>query len=566
MGTFINVSTSAFYWPNCSALIAPHVKFWTYGCTPIYVNGALDQGVYQFQIDFFDALLEMIYQADGMTSRGVWERLGERLEKAIGGLLQSPEPTWPTPGDSPLTPAAVEADLPENNNGDEEAELAMFDDVGFDLLDPGQSDAANAFPAKEPHLTSGQFASASGSKSMATHAPPNISSASRIKPTATLSSNNQLATPSSPAPVQTIQSPIQPPVPPPAEAHKSDTTAALIGGKPPAPAAATCSDRHAAEPDWPEGTSSATRVGSVPSPQSLAVQATPASPLAVCLPALLLERGEPTLDTNQPGRPPPRPQRSPEAREQTHEKPPARPQHSLRVIEVTQESAQPQEKPPPLLQRSRPPSSSSQVSTPPPQSHSQIRPDATASPRRTARHVMNANAREVEKAKGGAAPKGKQNKKRKRNGNVRANAKGDGADMEQPENGHGAESRDATGGRGADRQNLGGLPGDNRGVAKTRKVGGMLPPLLAAFPKTPVPPPFDVQDAIEDILEPNWEADSEGGDDAMDVDQPSSPSDWHSRRRQVMEIRVPTPRVNPTTGLVELVPEEFQYPYRAKVC
>ena len=60
IGTLINVSHSAFKQTRASVLIAPLMKLWTYSCTPIYVNGILDEGVHDFQVSFFDALMEMI--------------------------------------------------------------------------------------------------------------------------------------------------------------------------------------------------------------------------------------------------------------------------------------------------------------------------------------------------------------------------------------------------------------------------------------------------------------------------------------------------------------------------
>jgi hypothetical protein len=191
------------------------------------------------------------------------------------------------------------------------------------------------------------------------------------------------------------------------------------------------------------------------------------------------------------------------------------------------------------------------------------------------------NTGEAKKAKGGVEPKGKPNKKRKRKG--KAKTKGREKEKE-PDDQPDIENEEETGGSETSQQNLGLQPWNNRGSqlhppppsvpnrnpAKKRRVGTSpdddIPPLMAAFPESPSPVQFQTLSGTHDILEPNWEVGSEKDEDGMDPNESPSASLWHSLPRQVVEIEVPTPRVNSTTGLVELVLEKFQYPYRAKVC
>jgi hypothetical protein len=180
------------------------------------------------------------------------------------------------------------------------------------------------------------------------------------------------------------------------------------------------------------------------------------------------------------------------------------------------------------------------------------------------RSMMNAqvNASASAKISGGVASKGKPKKKQKQT----SKAKGKMREEEQHEEEPNVESEEEETGHGVPKRK--GQVGPSNPAKKRRLRGASphddTPPLVAAFPETPPSSTsFKTQD---NILEPNWEAESEGDDDdEMDVNDSSCPSNWRSLPRKVLEINVPTPRVN-ATGLVELVLENFQYPYRAKVC
>src|SRR5271154_5570162 len=67
---------------------------YTYGCTPVCVNQAVDMGVYEFQKDLIDAVIEKAFVRDescqGMTA--AWQRFGERMVPAVQRLLASPAP------------------------------------------------------------------------------------------------------------------------------------------------------------------------------------------------------------------------------------------------------------------------------------------------------------------------------------------------------------------------------------------------------------------------------------------------------------------------------------------
>ena len=93
-----------------------------------------------------------------------------------------------------------------------------------------------------------------------------------------------------------------------------------------------------------------------------------------------------------------------------------------------------------------------------------------------------------------------------------------------------------------------------------------IPPLFAAFP--PSPPHIQINSkgtikTVADMFEPDW--DGVQNTNTVDDDDDLPGCDWHSLPRQVMHFEVPTPRLNTTTGLVELRLEKFQYSYRAKV-
>lgn len=109
----------------------------------------------------------------------------------------------------------------------------------------------------------------------------------------------------------------------------------------------------------------------------------------------------------------------------------------------------------------------------------------------------------------------------------------------------------------------------------------VLPSLLMAFPQHPAVIQFESQSNIEsvaEILEPNWEeADNEKAgkgkgkekdddNNAMDIDDHfSSMGSWSSLPRKVLAFNAPTPRLNASTGIVELPLETFEFGYRAMV-
>src|SRR5712691_10409370 len=81
---------------------------YTYGCVPICINGVVDMGVYEFQKDLIDAIIEKAFMRDesckSMTD--AWHCFGERMVTAVQKLLVSPVPMLPVP--STITPMVDE--------------------------------------------------------------------------------------------------------------------------------------------------------------------------------------------------------------------------------------------------------------------------------------------------------------------------------------------------------------------------------------------------------------------------------------------------------------------------
>ena len=73
---------------------ALHVQMYTYRCTPICVNSVVDMGVYQFQKDLIDGLIEkaFIRGEPCQDMEAAWRRFGNCMGSAIKGLLGSPPP------------------------------------------------------------------------------------------------------------------------------------------------------------------------------------------------------------------------------------------------------------------------------------------------------------------------------------------------------------------------------------------------------------------------------------------------------------------------------------------
>jgi hypothetical protein len=70
-------------------------KMYTYGCTPICVNEVVDMGVYQFQKDLIDAVIEKAMVRKNLTMKGAWGRFGRRMITAVKKLLDSSPPSLP---------------------------------------------------------------------------------------------------------------------------------------------------------------------------------------------------------------------------------------------------------------------------------------------------------------------------------------------------------------------------------------------------------------------------------------------------------------------------------------
>lgn len=73
------------------------IQLYTYGCVPSCVNGIIDMGVYEFQRDLIDAVIENAFIRDDSCSDMVaaWRRFGERMVHATEKLLASPAPPQP---------------------------------------------------------------------------------------------------------------------------------------------------------------------------------------------------------------------------------------------------------------------------------------------------------------------------------------------------------------------------------------------------------------------------------------------------------------------------------------
>ena len=166
--------------PYCSF----NIKFWTYGATPIYVNGVLDEGVFQFQIALMDAILEMIYRTNGKTVSKVWARLGEWMEAAITVLIQSPEPKWPTPDAPTLSPPQRRAALPPSEDAaDGPEDLVLYIDIEDDLEDVIPPCALQSHGGR-PHSGDGEFMLVSTPTSpLAVHRTPPAVTSSALHPT-----------------------------------------------------------------------------------------------------------------------------------------------------------------------------------------------------------------------------------------------------------------------------------------------------------------------------------------------------------------------------------------------
>ena len=71
-----------------------HMQLYTYGCTPICVNSVVDMGVYKFQKDLIDAVIEKAFIQDdscpGMID--AWCHFGEHMLLAIQKLMAAPPP------------------------------------------------------------------------------------------------------------------------------------------------------------------------------------------------------------------------------------------------------------------------------------------------------------------------------------------------------------------------------------------------------------------------------------------------------------------------------------------
>jgi hypothetical protein len=70
---------------------------YTYGCTPICVNGVVDMGVYEFQKDLIDGVIEKAFVRDAhcQDMAAAWRRFGMRMVPAVRKLLASPAPVLP---------------------------------------------------------------------------------------------------------------------------------------------------------------------------------------------------------------------------------------------------------------------------------------------------------------------------------------------------------------------------------------------------------------------------------------------------------------------------------------
>ena len=67
---------------------------YTYRCTPICLNSIMDMGVYQFQKDLMDGLIEKAFVRGEpcQDMETAWRHFGNRMASAIKGLLGSPPP------------------------------------------------------------------------------------------------------------------------------------------------------------------------------------------------------------------------------------------------------------------------------------------------------------------------------------------------------------------------------------------------------------------------------------------------------------------------------------------
>ena len=67
---------------------------YTYGCSPICVNGVIDMAAYEFQKVFLDALIEQAFVRDDevKTMADAWVRLGQRMGPAVQKLADSSSP------------------------------------------------------------------------------------------------------------------------------------------------------------------------------------------------------------------------------------------------------------------------------------------------------------------------------------------------------------------------------------------------------------------------------------------------------------------------------------------
>src|SRR5260370_25763166 len=77
------------------------MQLYTYGCMPICVNGVVDMGVYKFQKDLIDAVIEKAFIWDDSCPGVIdaWCHFGECMLLAIQKLMAAPPPQEPIPID-----------------------------------------------------------------------------------------------------------------------------------------------------------------------------------------------------------------------------------------------------------------------------------------------------------------------------------------------------------------------------------------------------------------------------------------------------------------------------------
>ena len=173
-GTLLNVRRASIK-NNVTILIVPLVKFWTYGCTPVCVNGAIDNGVLQFEAAFMEAVVEMVFEDKKETS-AVWARLARRLDDAIQTLLQTTQPPLPPPDNAPLSPP-MSAVAPPSSMVKPISPLIDDDDEQLALYDPMMDTSLKQALLSLPHVgqsnqADGQSGSAGSSAQPAPAAMP----------------------------------------------------------------------------------------------------------------------------------------------------------------------------------------------------------------------------------------------------------------------------------------------------------------------------------------------------------------------------------------------------------